>query len=237
MLRPLPGAARGHRRATRRSAISRLPLLDAGGAARSCSATWNATARRLPRDAASTSCSRRRRRARRTPWRWCIGRNALTYGELDARANRLAHHLRALGVGPEVLVGLCCERSLEMVVGAPRHPEGGRRVRAARSRAIPPERLAFMLEDAAAPVLLTRRGAGTPLARTARAACCASTAMARRIAAEPPTGAVRPSAARATSPTSSTPRAPPASPRASCIEHRELVNSPLLAADAPGDVE
>ncbi|MEC4817871.1 MAG: condensation domain-containing protein, partial [Scytonema sp. PMC 1069.18] len=41
----------------------------------------------------------------------------LTYGELNARANQLAHYLRRLGVGPEVLVGICVERSLEMVVG------------------------------------------------------------------------------------------------------------------------
>ena len=41
----------------------------------------------------------------------------LTYAELNERANQLAHQLRALGVGPEVLVGLCVERSLELVIG------------------------------------------------------------------------------------------------------------------------
>jgi non-ribosomal peptide synthetase component F len=40
---------------------------------------------------------------------------SLTYGDLNARANRLARRLRALGVGPEVLVGLCTDRSLDMV--------------------------------------------------------------------------------------------------------------------------
>src|SRR3979411_12260 len=41
----------------------------------------------------------------------------LSYGELESRANRLAHHLRSLGVGPDVVVGLCVERSFDMVVG------------------------------------------------------------------------------------------------------------------------
>src|SRR5262249_59609925 len=46
-----------------------------------------------------------------------LGDERLTYGELDRRANRLAHHLPGLGVGPEVLLGLCVERSPAMVVG------------------------------------------------------------------------------------------------------------------------
>lgn len=41
----------------------------------------------------------------------------LTYQELNVRANQLAHYLQSLGVGPEVLVGICIERSLEMVLG------------------------------------------------------------------------------------------------------------------------
>ena len=41
----------------------------------------------------------------------------LSYAELNHRANQLAHHLRSLGVGAEVVVGLCVERSLEMLIG------------------------------------------------------------------------------------------------------------------------
>ena len=41
----------------------------------------------------------------------------LTYGELNRQANQLAHHLQELGVGPDVLVGICVERSLYTVIG------------------------------------------------------------------------------------------------------------------------
>ena len=80
----------------------------------------------------------------------------LTYRELNTRANQLAHHLQALGVGPEVLVGLCVKRSIEMVVGllgilkaggayVPLDPD------------YPQERLALMLSDAEVQVLLTQK--------------------------------------------------------------------------------
>jgi amino acid adenylation domain-containing protein len=79
----------------------------------------------------------------------------LTYAELNARANRLAHHLAARGVGPDVCVGLCLERGPEMIVAllavlkaggayVPLDPE------------YPAERLEYMLADAAPAVLLTQ---------------------------------------------------------------------------------
>ena len=79
----------------------------------------------------------------------------LTYAQLDARANQLAHHLQNLGVGPEVVVGLCVERSLGMIVGLLGILKAGGAY-LPLDPAYPPERLAFMLEDAAAPVLLTQ---------------------------------------------------------------------------------
>ena len=80
----------------------------------------------------------------------------LTYDELNCRANQLAHYLRSLGVSADVLVGLCVERSLEMIVGllailkaggayVPLDPE------------YPQERLSFILEDAQVKVLLTQQ--------------------------------------------------------------------------------
>ncbi|MEX0805585.1 MAG: amino acid adenylation domain-containing protein [Candidatus Binatia bacterium] len=80
----------------------------------------------------------------------------LTYRDLNARANQLAHHLRKLGVGPDVLVGLCVERSLAMLVAllgilkaggayVPLDPE------------YPKERLAYVLEDANLSTLVTQQ--------------------------------------------------------------------------------
>ncbi|WP_141753459.1 AMP-binding protein, partial [Duganella sp. HH101] len=81
---------------------------------------------------------------------------SLTYGELNARANRVAHHLRTLGVGPDVLVGLCVERSLEMVIGLLAVLKAGGAY-VPLDPAYPADRLAYMLEDAAPAVLLTQQ--------------------------------------------------------------------------------
>ena len=117
---------------------------------------FNATAHAGARRRRCRSCSRPRRRARPRPWRVVFEGQELTYGELNARANRLAHHLIGLGVGPESLVGICLERSVEMVVallailkagGAylPLDPD------------YPEARLAYMLADAAPGLVLTHR--------------------------------------------------------------------------------
>jgi amino acid adenylation domain-containing protein len=79
----------------------------------------------------------------------------LTYQELNARANQLAHHLQALGVGSEVLVGISMERSLEMVVGFLAILKAGGAY-LPLDPTYPFDRLSLMLEDAQPPVLLTQ---------------------------------------------------------------------------------
>lgn len=86
-----------------------------------------------------------------------VFRNAhLTYRELSARANQLAHHLQQLAVGPETLVGISMERSLEMMVGLLGVLKAGGAY-LPLDPSYPRERLAFMVEDARVPVILTQR--------------------------------------------------------------------------------
>jgi amino acid adenylation domain-containing protein len=80
----------------------------------------------------------------------------LNYCELNQRANQLAHYLQTLGVGPNALVGVCVERSLDMVVGLLGVLKAGGAY-LPLDPTYPPERLAFMLEDSAAQVLVTRQ--------------------------------------------------------------------------------
>ncbi|MBW4636669.1 MAG: amino acid adenylation domain-containing protein [Gloeocapsa sp. UFS-A4-WI-NPMV-4B04] len=80
----------------------------------------------------------------------------LTYRELNNQANRIAHYLQQLGVKPEVLVGICMERSLEMVVGLLGILKAGGAY-VPLDPAYPQERLAFMLADAQVPLLLSQQ--------------------------------------------------------------------------------
>ncbi len=86
----------------------------------------------------------------------------LTYGQLERRANQLAHRLRALGVDRDQLVGLCLERSVALVVGALGILKAGCAY-VALDPSHPRERLAFMLGDSRAKVLVTNGQMATQL--------------------------------------------------------------------------
>ncbi|MBD2471153.1 non-ribosomal peptide synthetase [Nostoc sp. FACHB-145] len=80
----------------------------------------------------------------------------LTYSELNTKANQLAHYLRCLGVKSEVKVGICLERSLEMVIGLLAILKAGGAY-VPLDPTYPKQRLAFILQDAQVPVLLTQQ--------------------------------------------------------------------------------
>ncbi|HKV07315.1 MAG TPA: amino acid adenylation domain-containing protein [Thermoanaerobaculia bacterium] len=80
---------------------------------------------------------------------------SLTYGELNARANRLAHHLRGLGAGPGALLGVCVERSLDMLVGLLGVLKAGGAY-VPLDPSYPADRIAYVLEDGRIQVLLTQ---------------------------------------------------------------------------------
>jgi len=135
--------------------ISRLPLLDAAESALIDS--WNATDADYPDG--QTLHGLVEAQARRTPDAPAVrfAGTSLSYRQLDERANQVAHRLRADGIGPGSLVGVCAERSPELVTGllgilkagaayVPLDPE------------YPAERLEFMLTDAGVPVVLSQSG-------------------------------------------------------------------------------
>jgi amino acid adenylation domain-containing protein len=105
-----------------------------------------------------------------TPERIAVvsGTQRLAYRELDTRSNRLANYLRTMGVGPDVLVGLCLDRSADMVVALLAVLKAGGAYVPLDPR-FPEERLSFMLEDSGTAVLITQANLlrHAPPARTA----------------------------------------------------------------------
>ncbi|WP_330083592.1 amino acid adenylation domain-containing protein [Methylocystis iwaonis] len=134
-------------------AIARYRLLD-DAERQQILVDWNATADDFPRNLALHQLFEAQ--AARAPHALALAfeGETLTYGELNAKANQLAHGLRRLGVGAEATIGLCLHRSVEMVVGIigvlkagaaylPLDPDN------------PDERLAFIIDDAAPALVLT----------------------------------------------------------------------------------
>jgi amino acid adenylation domain-containing protein len=80
---------------------------------------------------------------------------SLTYQDLNKKANRLAHHLQAMGVGPNTIVGICLERSLDMIVALLGVLKAGGAYLPIDPM-MPDERIAYMIQDAQIPILLTQ---------------------------------------------------------------------------------
>ncbi len=117
---------------------------------------WNRTEREYPRD----KCVHQlfEEQVERTPEAVAVifDGESLTYRELNVRANQLAYHLRSLGVGPDVLVALCVERSLEMVAALLAILKAGGAYVPIDPK-YPRERIEFILQDTEAPVFMTQR--------------------------------------------------------------------------------
>lgn len=135
--------------------IAELPLLPEAER-RQVLTEWNRTQADYPQEQCYQELFERQAAATPDAVAVVFEQATLTYGELNGRANQLAARLRALGVGPDVLVGICVERSLEMVVGLLAILKAGGAY-VPLDPAFPQERLSFMVEDAAMPVLLTQR--------------------------------------------------------------------------------
>ncbi|HEX7333474.1 MAG TPA: amino acid adenylation domain-containing protein [Pyrinomonadaceae bacterium] len=136
-------------------AVSEMPLLTAAEQRRLL-VEWNDNGTGYTGDACIHD--RFEAQARRAPDATAVvfGEEEISYGELNQRANQLAHHLQSLGVGPETLVGICVERSVEMIVGLfGILKAGGAYV--PLDPFYPAQRLALMLEDSQALVLLTQQ--------------------------------------------------------------------------------
>lgn len=155
----------------------------------------------------------------------------LTYAELDQRANRLAHYLRRLGVGPETIVAVCLERTPALIVALLAiHKAGGAYL--PLDPAYPPDRLAYMLTDSGAPVLLTA-AAQRPHLPPGPTHCVCLDEIGDALLSEPaeaPAVAIEPrSLAYMIYTSGSTGR-----PKGVLIEHRSLLNFVMMAGENYG---
>ncbi|MFP2932958.1 non-ribosomal peptide synthetase, partial [Pyxidicoccus sp. 3LG] len=148
---------------------------------------WNRTEAEFPREARLHSLFEEQ--VGRTPEAPAVmmGDSALSFRELNARANQLAAHLRTLGVGPEVTVGLCLERSPEAIVAVMAVLKAGGAF-VPIDPAAPAQRKSYFLQDCGAPVLLTVQSLAEAWKPEVRHLVCLDTEAAR-LSALPATDA------------------------------------------------
>jgi amino acid adenylation domain-containing protein len=130
-------------------------------------AAWNATQRDYPQNTCVQQLVALQAAINPEALALVAGDQMLSYRELNRRANQLAHYLQTLGVRSNVLVGCCVERSIDLVVGLLAILKAGGAY-VPLDPAYPTERLTFMLEDAQAPVLLTKKRLAERLATPGR---------------------------------------------------------------------
>ncbi len=158
----------------------------------------------------------------------------LTYRELNSRANKIAHYLQTLNVGPEVMVGICLERSLDLVIGLLGILKAGGAY-VPLDPAYPWERLAFMLENSQLPVLLTQQNQLDRLPECKAHVVCLDTdweTIARASQENPKTGVTAENLAYTIYTSGST-----GNPKGVQIEHRAVVNFLNSMRQEPGLTE
>ncbi len=134
--------------------LSELPILTQGER-QQLLVQWNATEMEYPRELCFPHLFETQAAKSPDVVALVFENQRLTYGELNSRANQLARYLRKLGVGPDSLVGICTERSLEMMIGLLAVLKAGGAY-VPLDPSYPEERLDYMLSDSGAKVLLTQ---------------------------------------------------------------------------------
>jgi len=204
--------------ATPEASIAALPLLT-DAEQEQLLVRWNGTGRLFPAD----RCLHELFEAvvRRTPEAVAVTfqDRTLTYAALNERANRVAHRLRSLGVGPEVAVGICVERSFEMLIGllailkaggayVPLDPD------------LPRQRLSYMLADAGVRIVVTQQRLERRLPAVEMVLCLDAEAGLVNEPSGNPDGGARPDSLAYVLYTSGS----TGQPKGTMIEHRSLVN-------------
>ena len=207
--------------------VDRIPILS-DAERRTLLVAWNDTAADYPRDARAHDLFTAQ--VERTPDAIAVvaGEATLTYRELDARSNKLARHLQGFGVGPEILVGICAGRSIDLAVAILGVLKAGGAY-VPIDPTYPIERVAWMLEDSGAPIVVTQEKLADELPAAAVTVCIDSGWDAIDAESDAPveSSATASSLAYVIYTSGSTGR-----PKGALIEHRGLVNYLSWASSA-----